>query len=270
MSLGTQIRTKLQHVVQPTLVRYGWRGPTGTPLINLQKGKSFGYDEEHLIRQAAGMVSTHTMSTFERLATLWQQVRYLDRYSISGALVECGVWKGGSSGMMALAHMASCPRANRELHLFDSFEGLPEPRSDKDGAAAVEYAHNRASGALRSINECVGTLQENRDLLERQLQYPSDLLSYHVGWFENTVPQSAVGISKIALLRLDGDWYESTRVCLAHLYPQVVTGGVVVIDDYGHHEGCRKAVDEFLKSLAEPVLLNHIDYTGRYWIRVNR
>ncbi len=268
MSIRNQIRAKLKSAVVPTLVRNGWRGPTGTPLI--LDGRVFGYDEEDLIREAARIVSAHTMSSFERLATLWQQVRYLDRYGIKGALVECGVWKGGASGIMALAHLASNPTPNRELHLFDSFEGLPEPRADLDGATAVEYADHRANGALESIGQCVGTLEENRALLEQRVQYPSELVFYHVGWFEKTIPQSAAAIPEIALLRLDGDWYESTRVCLSHLYPRVVHGGVVVIDDYGHYEGCRKAVDEFLKSLAEPVLLNHIDYTGRYWIRVNR
>jgi len=170
--------------------------------------------------------------------------------------------------MMALSHMSSSPHPVREMHLFDSFEGLPEPRSEKDGVEAVEYSGQRAGGALTSIQQCVGTLQENRDLLENRVRYPSALLYYHVGWFENTLPKVAPAISKIALLRLDGDWYESTRVCLQYLYSKVVHGGVVVVDDYGHWEGCRKAVDEFLQSLPEPVLLNHIDYTGRSWVRL--
>src|SRR5579863_9599562 len=148
MSISGRLRSKLRDAVAPVLVREGWRAPHGTPVQRLVNGCSFGYDEEDDIRKAITRVSSHTMSTFERLATLWHQVRYLDRYGIPGALVEYGVWKGGSSGMMALAHMASCGTPVRELHLFDSFEGLPEPSSERDGKAAVEYSANRSGGAL--------------------------------------------------------------------------------------------------------------------------
>jgi len=268
MGLRNRLRIKAKEVLIPRLVYWGWHPPHGTPPSTPVGGRPFGYDEEGVIREAARRVSAHTMTTFERLATLWQQVRYLDRYGIPGALVECGVWNGGSSAMMALAHMFSSTTPQRELHLFDSFEGLPEPRSDKDGSEAVSYAANRANGSLVSIQECVGALEENRDLLQHSIKYPPELLHYHVGWFENTVPTSAPTMPQIALLRLDGDWYESTRVCLQHLYPHVVRGGVVVVDDYGHWQGCRSAVDEFVHSLDEPVLLNHIDYSGRYWIRL--
>jgi hypothetical protein len=268
MTVSGVLKRKIREAIAPVLVRQGWRAPHGTPLKGLNGGEPFGYDEELQIRQAATKVSLNTMATFERLATLWQQVRYLDRYKIPGALVECGVWKGGSAGMMALAHTASSASPFRELHLFDSFEGLPEPRFDKDGNAAVEYSGQRGGGGLNPIHQCVGTLPENRDLIEKEIGYRKDLVNYHVGWFENTVPPAGNMIGQIALLRLDGDWYESTRVCLQNLYPKVAAGGVVVIDDYGHWEGCRKAVDEFLSTMKEPVLLNHIDYTGRYWVRM--
>jgi len=81
------------------------------------------------------------------------------------------------------------------------------------------------------------------------------------------VPIESKRMGPIALLRLDGDWYESTKICLDGLYNHVVPGGVVVIDDYGHWEGCRRAVDEFIAGSKHPIFLNHIDYTGRYWIK---
>jgi O-methyltransferase len=245
----------------------GGRPDHGIPLPVVSWTPALGYDEEPAIKAAITKVATHSMISFERMASLWQQVRYLDRYSIQGQFVECGVWKGGAAGMMALAHLASVATPWRSLYLFDSFEGLPEPVGLKDGSAAVRYAGNRASGKLRPIGQCVGTLDENRELLERRIGYPEPLLRYHVGWFEETLPRVAPEIGEIALLRLDGDWYESTRICLEHLYSRVVKGGVVVIDDYGHWEGCRRAVDEFIAALSEPVLLNHIDYSARYWIR---
>ena len=89
----------------------------------------------------------------------------------------------------------------------------------------------------------------------------------HQGWFQDTVPRDAAAVGPIALLRLDGDWYDSTKVCLEGLYPSVVKYGSIVVDDYGHFEGCRKAVDEFVADLGYPVMLHHVDYSGRYWIK---
>jgi O-methyltransferase len=263
----SKLRSVLYHrLLIPPLARLGFRPPFGIPLSALALGGKFGFDEEEQIKVAVARVAGHTMTTFERLASLWEQVRYLDRYGIGGDLVECGVWKGGSVGLMALAHLAAGP-PRRTLQLFDSFAGLPEPRAEMDGRGAVRYAGERGGGKLESIDQCVGPLADNRRLLEEAIGYPRELLRYHVGWFEQTVPAAVAEMGPIALLRLDGDWYESTRIPLAHLYAKVVHGGIVVIDDYGQWEGSRRAVDEFLATLGEPVLLNHIDYTSRYWLR---
>jgi O-methyltransferase len=257
-------RSAAKHI-GPFLGAHGWRPARAVPLADGYLNASYGYDDEADIKAAVRRVRSHTMTSFERLATLWQQVRYLDRAAIQGGLVECGTWRGGAVGMMALAHMAgSTP--TRTLHLFDSFEGLPRPTST-DGAAASRYAAGRTDGSLDAIGACEGPLDDNRDLLERQLGYPRDLLSYHVGWFQDTLPSAVDGIGPIALLRLDGDWYESTKVCLQALEPLVVPGGIVVIDDYGHWEGCRVAVDEYLEANPPPLLLSHVDYTARYWIK---
>jgi O-methyltransferase len=265
-----KLKSLLYHqLLAPPVARLGCRPPFGIPLGRLALGGAFGFDEEERIKEAVPRVRAYTMTTFERLASLWEQVRYLDRCGIAGDLVECGVWKGGSVGLMALAHLARGRPPVRTLHLFDSFEGLPEPRAEVDGLEAVAYAGRRGGGKLESIDLCVGTLADNRRLLEKEIGYPSSLLRYHAGWFEDTLPRDAPGLGAIALLRLDGDWYESTRITLAHLYSKVVPGGVVVIDDYGQWEGCRRAVDEYLSTLAEPVLLNHIDHSARYWVRTS-
>ena len=267
----SQLKSLLYHkVLAPPLARLGCRPPLGIPLNSLALGGHFGFDEEDAIKAAVARISTNTMTTFERLASLWEQVRYLDRYGIAGDLVECGVWKGGSVGLMALAHLAGGAPPTRTLHLFDSFAGLPEPRAEVDGETALRYAGSRGAGRLEPIEQCVGPLDDNRRLLEGEIGYPPELLRYHVGWFEHTLPLDAPALGPIALLRLDGDWYESTRIVLAHLYAKVAPGGVVVVDDYGHWEGCRRAVDEFLRDLPEPVLLHHIDYTSRYWLKLGR
>lgn len=222
-----------------------------------------GYDEEEMIRVAVGKVDSHTMVSYQRLGTLWNQVRWLDRAGINGALVECGSWRGGSCGMMALAHLASGV-ARRDLHVLDSFEGLPEPDARMDGERSITYAGGQAEGRLVGIGKCVGTLAENKKLILDQIAYPAERTHFHVGWFQETLPRVANEMGPIALLRLDGDWYQSTKVCLDHLFDLIVPGGLLILDDYGHWEGCRRATDEFLAARGLTPLLHHIDKTGRY------
>src|SRR5688572_6175114 len=97
------------------------------------------YDDEPDAREAIALVVDHTMLSYPRLVTLWQQVRYLDRAGIEGCHVECGTWKGGAAALMGLAHRRS-GEACRNLHVFDSFQGLPEPDRAHDGEMAVRYA----------------------------------------------------------------------------------------------------------------------------------
>lgn len=264
----------IEHVrkLARSLRKYGT--PPGTPRQKTLRGwtaeKGLSdyprrqYDDEDAARRAVTVVDEYTMLSYERLVTLWQQVRYLDRAGVRGSLVECGTWRGGASGMMALAHMAS-GTPSRALHLFDSFEGLPEPEPEKDGDSAIEYADQRATGALKSIGQCVAPLEVNQQLINGTIGYPKALTHYHVGWFQETLPR-VTDIAPIALLRLDGDWYESTKICLEHLYRHVCSRGIVVIDDYGKWQGCRRAIDEFMAGLPFAPLLNHIDASGRYII----
>ncbi|MGA2192676.1 MAG: TylF/MycF/NovP-related O-methyltransferase [Nitrospirota bacterium] len=248
---------------------------SGNSTLRTQLKKKYGkkgfprkvYEEEGLSRAAIMTVADNTMTSYERMVTLWQQVRYLDRANIPGALVECGTWRGGACGMMALSHMSHGKPPHRELHLFDSFEGLPEPDKDKDGGKAIELAEGRAEGSLSAIGCCVGSLEENRRLMHEVIKYPESLTSYHVGWFQDTVPGFSRQAGPIALLRLDGDWYDSTKICLEAFYDLVVPGGIIVIDDYGYWSGCRRAVDEFVAKLDRLPFLNHIDISARYIIK---
>jgi O-methyltransferase len=245
--------------------RNGWRPPPLGVETDTYVNASFGYDDEENIKKAVSVVKRNTMVSFERLATLWLQVQHLDKHEIPGALVECGVWRGGSAGMMALAHLHFRSAPHRELHLFDSWQGLPEPDRELDGAVAAQYSGGASGGTLEPIGQCVAALDEVRQLLEKEVAYPPSLISYHVGWFQETLARTR--IDQISLLRLDGDWYESTKVCLEHLYPKVVKGGTIVLDDYGYWAGCRKATDEFIATLPEPVMLHHIDADGRYFTK---
>lgn len=206
-------------------------------------------------------VGPNTMVSYKRRSNVWDLAWACEKAGLPGAFVECGVWKGGSAAIMA--YVAKKAGHGRKTWLFDSFEGLPEPTA-ADGEKARVYAGDRTGGAMSSIAKCVGPLDDVKALFAR-LAIPEDAYEPVVGWFQDTLPATRERLGPIALLRLDGDWYESTKVCLEHLYDNVVPGGYVVIDDYAHWEGCQKAVDEFLAARGLQVELVAIDDSGRYW-----
>jgi predicted O-methyltransferase YrrM len=154
----------------------------------------------------------------------------------------------------------------RPLHLFDSFEGLPEP-TEKDGEQAAAYSGGRNEGKLSTINQCRAGLEEVRHLIVNELHMPEALAHFHVGWFQDTVPADARKLGSIALLRLDGDWYDSTKICLEHLYPLLSPGGIIILDDYFAWQGCRKATDEYraLNKINNPI--QRIDSEAMFWVK---
>ena len=228
------------------------------------------------IEQAIAEVRPNTMLTHPRLVSLYRQVEECEKRELQGAFVECGTWKGGAVGLMALANLRH-GTARRMLHLFDSFEGIHEPDAAVDGPLAVSQVLSVQGGvggrlvAVQGLYEkfagSVGTLEDNRNLLEKKIGYPVEFISYHKGWFQDTVPTATVTIGPIAILRLDGDWYVSTKICLDHLYPKVVPGGFVIVDDYGTYDGCRKAVDEYRATHGIRAMLERIDSSAFVWIK---
>jgi O-methyltransferase len=210
-------------------------------------------------RRVLKLVAPYTMVGRPRLLNAWDLVKRAELAGIEGAVVECGVFKGGTSAVMA-----SAASATRKIWLFDSFEGLPEPK-DIDGVKAREYAGGRSMGTLSSIERCVGPLASVHELFFDVLHIDPSRVEIRKGWFQDTVPKARHEIGPIAVLRLDGDWYESTQVCLEHLYDLVVPNGFVIIDDYGYWEGCRRAVDEFVSARELSVDPIPIDDAGVWW-----
>jgi O-methyltransferase len=198
----------------------------------------------------------YSMTGYARLASVHDLAMEVEGKGIPGAFVECGVWKGGSIGLMALVSKET--GSNRKIVLFDSFEGLPEP-TEEDGKIAKRYADGRSDGRLQTIDQCVGPLETVKELFFEKLRIDESLVDIRKGWFQETVPGSGPSLGPIALLRLDGDWYGSTKVCLEGLYGQVVQGGYVVLDDYGYWEGCRKATDEFMSEQGIKAELVRVD-----------
>ena len=234
------------------------------------------------IQKAYNIVYQHSMLSYLKLANLYEQVVYCTKNNISGDFVECGVWKGGAVGMMALA-LLNQNQDQRKIHLFDAFDDICEPDPSVDGQQAMEDIENLLgtkpdtyTGALKTIPGIYdsrgghGTIAECKALVADKIGYPKELLLFHKGWFQDTLPKTVKTIEKIAILRLDGDWYSSTKVCLEYLYPKVIAGGFIIIDDYGRYDGCKKAVDEYLAKNKIKVFLNYSDFKGgecRYFIK---
>lgn len=210
-------------------------------------------------------VTPFTMTSPARIVTLSRCVEHLIRYNIPGDIVECGVWRGGSM-MLVARKLIRMNASDRNLFLFDTFDGMttPDGRDQAwNGSSADDILGNLDKYAGR--NEwCYAGKEEVQTNMERT-GYPAEKLHLVPGKVEDTLPHPQ--IKNIALLRLDTDWYESTRHELECLYDKVVPGGFIIIDDYGHWKGAQKAVDEFIEQRQLQVYLHRIDYTGRLWIR---
>ncbi|MCZ6605849.1 MAG: class I SAM-dependent methyltransferase [Alphaproteobacteria bacterium] len=203
-----------------------------------------------------GLVAPYTMINHERLFALIQASRYIARNGIEGAIVECGVWRGGA---IAAANLALQEHGvKRPLYLFDTFEGMPAPTDlDKrpSGRPAMEQFEATRTGADTS-DWCYASLEEVQHNL-RYLGVDEEDTHFIKGKVEETVPEKAPD-GPIALLRLDTDWYQSTKHGLQHLFPKLVSGGVLIIDDYGDWPGARQAVDEYLDAHKIPILLTRV------------
>jgi O-methyltransferase len=208
-----------------------------------------------------------TMTSVERMYALYQAVRHVARHGIGGDLVECGVWKGGSAMLCALA-LREMGETARDLYLYDTYGGMAEP-DERDVSYAGEAAREQWEQSRRGevTDWCFSPLEEVRANL-LGTGYPAERLHFVKGRVEDTIPATAP--DRVALLRLDTDWYESTRHELEHLYPLVAPGGVVIIDDYGYWRGAREATDEYLDRTSEPLLLGRIDFTGRISVKPGR
>jgi O-methyltransferase len=216
-------------------------------------------------RALVGFVRPFTMTSPERVAALANAVRWVVDTKTAGGFVECGVWRGGS--MMAIAKtLLDCGVDDRELYLFDTFTGMTAPtardRDHKGAAAAVRFEQTRdADDAAKWCRVGIATVRRNLALTG----YPQQRLHFVAGKVEDTIPDGAP--ERIALLRLDTDWYASTKHELVHLWPRLVSGGVCIIDDYGHWAGSRQAVDEYLDEQGLRVLMHRIDYSGRLIVK---
>lgn len=212
-------------------------------------------------------IKPYTMTSAERVVALCQSIAYLESHQIPGDIVECGVWKGGSVMAAALA-LLTLDSTQRQIYLYDTFTGMTEPTAvdvDWRGRPARELMRQATPDGDQVRAKC--SLHDVKQAL-MQTRYPWEKLIFVPGRVETTIPERVP--EQIALLRLDTDWYASTYHELEHLYPRLVEGGVLIVDDYGHWQGAKKAVDEYFRGHAIDADLRTIDFTGRLLLKRSR
>lgn len=217
-------------------------------------------------RRTVELVRPYTMTSSDRLWALIQAVRYVVAADIPGDLVECGVWRGGSSMAMAKT-LWDCGQSTRQIWLYDTFKGMTDPQpvdveahSGRTAREALDAERKSAAGGvwcIASKDDVCANLQKT--------DYPLERFKLIEGDVRETLRREAPG--QISVLRLDTDWYQSTLIELDLLYPKLSAGGVCIIDDYGFWAGARKAVDEYFQKHGIHVLLNRIDKAGRIFIK---
>ncbi len=244
----------LKRIITTILSRYNYK---------LTKIFPIDYEKDFLAIEKT--IHGKTMTSLERQYALYDAVKYITSNNIQGDIVECGVWRGGST-MIAALTLEKMNDTSRHIYLYDTFAGMSEPTVHDisvNGKSSTEKWKGLQQG---NINTWDYASREDVEANVYSTGYPKELLTFVEGKVEDTIPK--VIPEKIALLRLDTDWYESTAHELEHLFPRLVKGGVLIIDDYGHWQGARKAVDEYLKSKQITIFLNRIDYTGRIGIKI--
>lgn len=203
-------------------------------------------------------ITAFSMVDLERCFALYQSVKYILANNIPGDFVECGVWKGGSCMLIAYT-LQDAGVTDKHIWLYDTFSGMTKP-GEKDGIKENELWRLKQTG-VDSSDWCLATREE----VEKNMiatGYPYQKLHFVEGKVEVTIPKHIPG--KIALLRLDTDWYESTFHELQHLYPLLEKGGILILDDYGLWPGCKKATDEYFGNL---VFLHRIDRSARLLVK---
>jgi O-methyltransferase len=197
----------------------------------------------------------YTMVTNTNLLTLYRLVQRLNSLDVSGDIVECGVWNGGSAAILGLANLATDEsRRNRKIWLFDSFQGVP-PATERDGSVERRsYFEGWNKGDVDKVKQVF-----------TKLGVPLDQVKIVSGWFNETL--KTADVEQIAMLHIDADWYDSVKLVLDTFYDKVLPGGFIVLNDYNTWEGCNKALNDFLteRHVKDIVITEVEPTTGAYF-----
>lgn len=211
-----------------------------------------GFDED--AATTISRVQPYTMLSPNKLFVLIEAVRYVHRYGIPGAMVECGVWRGGVV-MAAAMTFEQLGTTDRNFYLYDTFTGMTRPTAKDNsvhGETDPREEYRLTQTGPDSSDWCRAGLDEVRQNLA-STGYGCERFVTVKGKVEDTLPGTLP--EQIALLHLDTDWYESTRHEMVHLFPRLVRKGVLVVDDYHTWSGVREAVDEYIAGADTPMFL---------------
>lgn len=252
MGIGDEGQTINLGQMQKNEIRQQWKDKMlnheGLWADPAKRAKYFDIDKEFW--PFYDLCYAHTMISIERMFDIWKSIEYVVKAKIPGAIAECGVWQGGSM-MLAAYALKHFGDETRQIQLFDTFEGLPEPDPDIDVDslgfnAESQWKPGWAEASLEQVQANMAkTDYEN--------------VCYIKGKVEKTLPDDPT--EQYALVRLDTDWYASTKVELETLWPKLAPGGLLLVDDFGQWLGVRKAVEEFFED--KMVFMMRSDYTGR-------
>ena len=195
------------------------------------------------------IVTPNTMTSVERIKYLYESMEYLRKQNMTDDIVECGVWKGGNMhGVLEYLHFYNMKNA---VWLYDTYNGMTE-------ASIEDKSHDGQSGSVWN-GKCNASIESVKKLIDVN-KYPNNCINFIVGDVCETLDISTNIPKKISLLRLDTDWYKSTKKELEILFPFLCIGGILIVDDYGHWNGSKKAVLEYFENKTN--MFKQIDYTG--------
>lgn len=219
----------------------------------MRRGKKVPFDAKKRFQGRDWPVVGHSMAGIRRLQNVGHLTNRVLAEDVPGAFIETGVWRGGASAMVKGVLTFRGVR-NRKLYLADSFEGLPPPDEEAFPADAGSRYHTR--GRLAVGVEAVKKTFRAYDLLDDQVEFV-------VGWFKDTLHK--LDVPQFALIRLDGDMYESTIQAITALYPRLAPGGFIIVDDYGGIRACREAIHDYRTEHGITEEIHRIDHTGVWW-----
>jgi len=257
------LRKVLNCLLKPTRYQIARKGNHRAPSCP----PDFTPQESEIVQFARPFTMANQLDqVFDRVYPVVNAVTHVVQHKIPGSVVECGVWRGGM--MVAAAKtLLSLGDAGRELYLFDTFAGMTPPtKADVDfaGKDALSQFREASKAPDGVVDWCYASLEDVRANMY-STGYPKDKIHFIKGKVEETLPGAAP--QSISVLRLDTDWYESSKHEMVHLFPRLQPGGVLILDDYGYWLGSRKAIDEYFKENSIPMHLVRIDNACRVGVK---
>lgn len=208
------------------------------------------------LQDFSSLISPYTMTTQERITALYDSLSYVVNNKVPGDVVECGVWKGGNVLGMC-KYLDSLGEYDRDVWLFDTFTGMTPP-----GEHDVDLHNSRA------YPMCDASIDLVKQVVNMS-NYPQERIHYVVGDINKTLDDTENLPKSLSILRLDTDWYESTKKELVVLWDRLSVNGILIVDDYGHWQGAKKAVHEFFDEIGYDPKIEKIDYTGIRVVKSN-